>query len=209
MHGNLHTSFITEICRDGKPSAEMRHRKKKRFPPPHQFQYFIKNRPAHICPRTIARICCIKDGHIRRFPFRIITDIKRVIASVIPRKEQFFPFTGNIVPHGTGTMAAPPQRKLKSRSNSSSGAVESRIIVFPGLSFICRYVWFVRSTDPAKPRDSKYPIAPVWSRCEWVMKRYSALATCSAVRSGTRSSPSVEVPASTIKAWRPPSTKSS
>lgn len=59
-------------------------------------------------PRTIARICCIKDGHIRRFPFRIITDIKRVIASVIPRKEQFFPFTGNIVPHGTGTMAAPP-----------------------------------------------------------------------------------------------------
>ncbi len=91
-----------------KAPAEMRHRKKKRFPPPHQFQNFIKNRPAHICPRTIARICCIKDGHIRRFPFRIITDIKRVIASVIPRKEQFFPFTGNIVPHGTGTMPAPP-----------------------------------------------------------------------------------------------------
>lgn len=161
MHGNLHTSFITEICRDGKPPAEMRHRKKKRLSPPHQFQYFIKNRPTHICPRTIARICCIKDGHIRRFPFRIITDIKRVIASVIPRKEQFFP--SQEISYHTEPAQWPlrPQRKLKSRSNSSSGAVESRIIVFPGFSFICRYVWFVRSTDPAKPRDSKYPIAPV------------------------------------------------
>lgn len=40
---------------------------------------------------------------------------KRVITSVIPERTNF-PFTGNIIPHGTGTMAAPPQRKLKSRS---------------------------------------------------------------------------------------------
>lgn len=57
---------------------------------------------------------------------------KRVIASVIPRKEQFFP--SQEISYHTEPAQWPlrPQRKLKSRSNSSSGAVESRIIVFPG-----------------------------------------------------------------------------
>ncbi len=49
-----------------------------------------------------------------------------------PRKNKFFP--SQEISYHTEPAQWPlrPQRKLKSRSNSSSRAVESRIIVFPG-----------------------------------------------------------------------------
>lgn len=104
-------------------------------------------------------------------------------------------------------MAAPPPAETEIPFQFQFGRCRIKNHRIPRLLFHLPVCLVRQKHGSRKAERLEISDRPVWSRCEWVMKRYSALATCSAVRSGTRSSPSVEVPASTIKAWRPPSTK--